>query len=62
MKNICTLIHGKNDFAEESKDLLDTDLKIILLDRRKNNLIGILKIMSNAAKNFDILAISERFT
>jgi len=38
-------LHEKNDFAERSKILLDTVQKIILL-----------KIMSNAAKNFDILA------
>jgi len=37
--------------------LLDTDLKIILLDQR-NNFVGTLKIMSNAAKNFDIPATS----
>jgi len=42
-------LHGKNDFAERSKILLDTDLKIILLDYQ-NNLIGTLKIMNNAAK------------
>jgi len=35
--------------------LLDTNLKIILLGYQ-NNFVGILKIMSNAAKNFDILA------
>jgi len=34
--------------------LLDTDLKIILLDHQ-NNFVGTLKIMSNAAKSFDIL-------
>jgi len=38
---------GKNDFAERSKILLSIDLKIILL-----------KIMNNAAKNFDILLAS----
>jgi len=37
--------------------LLDTNLKIILLDHQ-NNFVGTLKIMSNAAKNFNILAIS----
>jgi len=42
---------------EGSKILLDTDLKIILLDQQ-NNFVGILKLMSNAAKNFDILATS----
>jgi len=54
-------IHGKNDFAEGSKILLDRDLKIILLDHQ-NNFFGNLKIMSNAAKNFDILATSSSFT
>jgi len=34
--------------------LLDTDLKIILLDHQ-NNLVEILKIMSKATKNSDIL-------
>jgi len=29
-KSVC--IHGKNDFVEESKTLLNTDLKIILLE------------------------------
>jgi len=41
----------------KSKILLDTDLKIILLNHQ-NNFVGTLKITSNAAKNFDILAIS----
>jgi len=50
-------LHGKNDFAERSKILLDTDLKIILLDHQ-NNFVGTLKIMSNSVKNFDILATS----
>jgi len=36
-------LHGKNDFAEGSKILLDTNLKIILLDCQ-NNFVGILKI------------------
>jgi len=36
------LSHGKNDFAEGFKILLDTE-----------NNFGTLKIMSNAAKNFD---------
>jgi len=40
---------------EESKILLDTDLKMILLDHQ-NNFVRTLKIMSNAAKNFDFLA------
>jgi len=37
--------------------LLDTDLKIILLDHQ-NKFAGILKVMSDAAKNFYILATS----
>jgi len=41
--------HGKNDFAEGSKILLD--LKIILLDHQ-NNFVGTLKVMNNAAKKF----------
>jgi len=47
-------IHGKNDFTEGFKILLDIDQKIILLDPQ-NNFVGILKIMSNAAKMFDNL-------
>jgi len=47
--------HGKNDFAERFKILLDTDLKIILL-AHQNNFVVTLKVMSNAAKNFGILA------
>jgi len=39
--------YEKNNFAEGFKILLDTDLEIIF---------GILKIMSNTAKNFDVLA------
>jgi len=35
----------------EKTILLDTDLKIILLDQQ-NNFVGTLKIMSNAAKKF----------
>jgi len=50
-------INEKNDFAERFKILLDTYLKIILLDHQ-NNFVEILKIMSNAAKIFDILATS----
>jgi len=46
--------HEKNDFTEESKILLDINQKIILLGRQ-NNFVGILKIMSNTTKNFDIL-------
>jgi len=52
------LSYGKNDFTERSKILLDTDLKIILLDYQ-NNFVGILKIMCNVEKNFDILATSS---
>jgi len=37
--------------------LLDTDLKIILLDHQ-SNFIKILKIVSNVAKNFDMLTTS----
>jgi len=50
-------LHGKNDFAEGFKILLDTDLKIILLDHQ-NNFVDTLKIINNAAKNFDILTIN----
>jgi len=50
-------LHGKNDFAEKSKILLDIDQKIILLGHQ-NNFVGLLKMMSNAAKNFVILATS----
>jgi len=46
------MLHGKNDFAEGSKVLLDIDLKIILLNYQ-NNFVRTLKIMSNAAKNFN---------
>jgi len=37
-------MHRKNDFAERSKILLDTDLNIILLNHQNN--FGTLKIMS----------------
>jgi len=37
--------------------LPDTNLKIILFDHQ-NNFVGVLKIMSNVAKNFDILEAS----
>jgi len=47
-------MHGKSDFAEGSKILLDTAQRIILPDHQ-NNFVETLKIMSNAAKNFDIL-------
>jgi len=36
--------------------LLDTNLKIILLDHQ-NNFVETLKIMSNAAKNFDLSSL-----
>jgi len=42
------LIRGKNDFVEGSK--------LFAGYRSENNFVGILKITSNAAKNFDILA------
>jgi len=42
-----------NDFAERSKILLNTDLL-----NHQNNFVEILKTMSSAAKNFDILATS----
>jgi len=48
------IMYGKNDFAEGSKILLDTNLKIILLDHQ-NNFVETLKII-NFAKNFNILA------
>jgi len=52
-------IYGKNDFDEGSKILLYTDLKIINTLDHQNNFVGILKIMSNAAKKYlYILAIS----
>jgi len=50
------LLHGKNEFAEGFKILLDINQKIIFFDQ--NNFVGILKIMSNAIKNFDSLATS----
>jgi len=48
----------KNNFAEGSKILQasDTDLKTILLDHQ-TKFVGILKIMSSTAKNFDILIL-----
>jgi len=53
-------MHEKNDFAERSKiyfQMLNTDLKIILLDHQIN-FVGTSKIMSDAAKNCDIPATS----
>jgi len=44
------ITHGKNDFAVGFKILMAIDQKIILLNHQ-NNFVGILKIMSNAAKN-----------
>jgi len=52
-----TFPHGRNNFSEGFKILLDTDLKIILLDHQ-NNFVGTLKTINNGAKNFDILIIS----
>jgi len=49
-------IHGKNNFAERFKLLLDTDLKMLL--DHQNNFVETLKITSNAANRFDILATS----
>jgi len=48
-------MRARKDFAERSKILLDTGLKIILL-YYQNNFVGTLKIMSNVTKNFDIFA------
>jgi len=59
IKRDCIKLHERNDFAEESKILLNINLKIILLDHQ-NSLVGILKIMNNAAKSFDILATNLR--
>jgi len=44
----------ERDFAKRSKILLDTNLKIILLNHQ-NNFVKTLKIISDVAKNFDIL-------
>jgi len=43
--------HGKNDFVEASKILPDQKF-LILLDHQNN--FGIIKIMSNVAKKFDL--------
>jgi len=48
-------LYKKNDFVEGSKILLDTNQKTIL-SNNQNNFVGTLKIISNTAKNFDILA------
>jgi len=45
------ILYGKNDFAERSKILLNTDLKIILFDYQ-NNFIGILKNNEQCCKKF----------
>jgi len=52
------ILHGKNDFAEKSKIFLNIDLMKIM--DYQNNFVGTLKIISNAAKNFDILATNSR--
>jgi len=54
-----SLIITWKDFAEIFKNLIiiDTYLKIILLDCQ-NNYVGNSSMMSNIAKNFDILAKS----
>jgi len=50
------LLHRKNNFTEESKDLsIDIDLKIML---DQNNFVGILSMMNNAAKCCNILIIN----
>jgi len=52
--NICMyiiFIHGKNDFAERSKILLDIDLKIILLSQQ-NNFTGTLKNNEQCCEKF----------
>jgi len=51
------MMHGKILLKDFAKILLDTDLKTILLDHQ-NNFVRTLKIMTNAVKNFDILASS----
>ena len=51
---------AQKHFAERSKILLDINLEIILLGYQ-NNYIRNSKMMSNAANNFDILAISLSF-
>jgi len=53
-KSLTTYRSGKNEFAEGSKILLNTNLKIILLNHQT------LKVMNNTAENCDILATSER--
>jgi len=44
----------RTTLLRDLKFCLDTDLKIILLDHQ-SNFVEILKIMKNAAKNFNIL-------
>jgi len=45
------IIYGKKDFAEGSKILLDTDLKMILLDHQ-NNFVVIFKNNEQCCKKF----------
>jgi len=58
-------IHGKNNLDDNlSKNLVrkrDTNLKIILMEYQ-NNYAERSSIMSNAAKNFDILAVAYIIT
>jgi len=42
-------MYGQDDFAERSKILLDTNMKINLLDQ--NNFVGTLKIISSKVPN-----------
>jgi len=56
LKYLKIQLHGKNDFIEGSKILLNTDLKIMLL-AHQNNFVKISKVMSNAARNISIPAI-----
>jgi len=48
-KKFLLIVYGKIDFTEGSKILLDTDLKIIFLDRQ-NNFVETLKIISMLQK------------
>jgi len=50
------LLHGKNGFAEVSKNL-GTDPKIILLEH-ENNSVERFNVGDNAVKSFNILAAS----
>jgi len=51
------LIHGKNGFADVSKNLARYSLEIILLDHQ-NNYVEYFNIFDNAEKCFNILATS----